>query len=211
MRLPLCATVVAVLLAGCAGGFERNEPEPRVYRLTVPTVPAVAPLAADLHVLRPVVAPGLRTDRIATSWPGQRLDYYAGARWSGELGVLVQGGAVQALASSGALRSVEGEPARFRASHVLALEVRRFEADYAAGNPPVVRVEIAARLGRNTDRQVLASWTALSEAAAAANTLGEVTAAFDQAFAAALTDIALHAHAAIAADLTGQPATPPAR
>lgn len=201
MRLPLFATVAAVLLAGCAGGFERNVPEPRVYRLAAPTVPTAAPLAADLQVLRPVVAPGLRTERIATAWPGQRLDYYAGARWSGELGMLIQGVAVQTLATSGGLRSVEGEPGRFRASHVLALEVRRFEADYAAGSPPLVRVEIAAKLGRNTDRVVLASWTATGEAAAAANTLGEVTAAFDQAFAAALTDIALKTHAGIAADL----------
>jgi cholesterol transport system auxiliary component len=201
MRLPLLATVAAALLAGCASGFERNVPEPRVYRLAAPTLPASAPLAADLQVLRPVVAPGLRTERIATAWPGQRLDYYAGARWSGELGALIQGVAVQALASSGGLRSVEGEPARFRASHVLALEVRRFEADYAAGNPPMVRVEMAARLGRNAERQVLATWTATGEAAAAANTLGEVTAAFDQAFAVALADIALKTHAAIAADL----------
>jgi cholesterol transport system auxiliary component len=201
MRLPLLATVAAALLAGCASGFERNVPEPRVYRLAAPTLPAAAPLAADLQVLRPVVAPGLRTERIATAWPGQRLDYYAGARWSGELGALIQGVAVQALASSGGLRSVEGEPARFRASHVLALEVRRFEADYAAGNPPMVRVEMAARLGRNAERQVLATWTATGEAAAAANTLGEVTAAFDQAFAVALADIALKTHAAIAADL----------
>lgn len=201
MRLPLLATIAAMLLAGCAGGFERNVPEPRVYRLAAPTVPAAAPLAADLQVLRPVVAPGLRTERIATAWPGQRLDYYAGARWSGELGVLIQSLAVQTLASSGDLRSVEGEPGRFRSSHVLVLEVRRFEADYAAGDPPVVRVEIAAKLGRNSDRQVLAAWTAAGEAAAVANTLGEVTAAFDQAFAAVLTDIALQTHAAIAADL----------
>jgi cholesterol transport system auxiliary component len=201
MRLPFYASVAAMLLAGCAGGFERNEPEPRVYRLAAPTLPAAAPLAAELQVLRPVVVPGLRTERIATAWPGQRLDYYAGARWSGELGVLIQGVVVQTLASSSGLRSVEGEPGRFRASHVLALEVRRFEADYAAGSPPVARVEIASKLGRNTDRQVLASWTAVGEAAAAANTLGEVTAAFDRAFAVALTDIALKTHAAIAVDL----------
>ena len=92
---PTILAAMAILLTACAGGLERNAPEPAVYRLTAPAVQGGAPIAADLQVLRPVVAPGLATDRIATAWPGNRIDYYAGARWSDELGTMAQGTLVE--------------------------------------------------------------------------------------------------------------------
>lgn len=208
-------TVIAAgaLLAACASGFERNAPEPRIYRLSAPAMAAGEPLAADLLVLRPVVAPGLRTERIISAWPGNRLDYFAGARWSGELGTVVQGSLMEALRASGRLRTVEGDPARFRASHVLGLEVRRFEADYAvtAGAAPVARVTLTATVGRYGDRRALESWTVATETPAAANTLSAVTAALDDAFGKAVQEVVARSAQAIAADLASQPAARAAR
>jgi len=203
----LTLIAAGALLAACAGGFERNAPEPRIYRLSAPTVEAGEPLSADLLVLRPVVAPGLRTERIISAWPGNRLDYFAGARWSGELGTVIQGSLMEALRASGRLRTVEGDPARFRASHLLGLEVQRFEADYAgaAGPAPVARVLITATIGRYGDRRALQSWTVATEAPAAANTLGAVTTALDQAFGQAVTEVIARSVQAISADLAGQP------
>lgn len=209
----LTVTAAGLLLTACAGGFERNVPEPRIYRLSAPAVEAGEPLPADLLVLRPVVAPGLRTERIISTWPGNRLDYFAGARWSGELGTVVQGSLMEALRASGRLRTVEGDPAQFRASHVLGLEVRRFEADYAAAAaaPPVARVTVTATVGRYGDRRALQSWTVATETPAAANTLGAVTAALDSAFGKAVTDVIARTAAAVAADLAGQPSPAVAR
>lgn len=200
-------------LAACVGGFERNVPEPRVYRLSAPAVEAGEMLPADLLVLRPVVAPGLRTERIISVWPGNRLDYYADARWSGELGAVIQGSLIEALRASGRLRTVEGDPAQFRASHVLGLEVRRFEAVYAGavGLAPQARVMLAVTVGRYGDRRALQSWTVSSETPAAANTLGAVTAALDDAFGKAVMEIMARGTQAIAADLAGQPAATGAR
>lgn len=200
MRLSAFVVVAALLLAGCGSGFERKAAEPRVYRLTPPSLAGGPGLAADLVVLRPVVAQGLRTERIASLWPGNRLDYFAGAVWAGELGAVVQGAAVEALASGGRLRSVEGEPARFGASHALALEVRRFEADYVAGSPPVARVTLVATLGRAAERRALANWTASADVAATSNTLAGVTAALDAAFGQSLAALLAQAQAALAAD-----------
>ena len=144
----LTLIVCGGLLAACAGGFERNVPEPRVYRLSAPALEAGELLPAELLVLRPMVAAGLHTERIISAWPGNRLNYFAGARWSGELGNVIQGSLMDALRASGRLRTVEGDPARFRASHVLGLEVRRFEADYAdaPGPAPVARVSMTATI-----------------------------------------------------------------
>ena len=203
----LTLIVCGGLLAACAGGFERNVPEPRVYRLSAPALEAGELLPAELLVLRPMVAAGLHTERIISAWPGNRLNYFAGARWSGELGNVIQGSLMDALRASGRLRTVEGDPARFRASHVLGLEVRRFEADYAdaPGPAPVARVSMTATIGRYGDRHALQSWTVATEAPAAANTLGAVTAALDQAFGEAAAEIVERSAQAIAADLAGQP------
>jgi cholesterol transport system auxiliary component len=200
-----------LLLAGCAPSFERSVPEERIYRLSAPALEVAVAFPVDLHVLRPAVAPGLRTDRIATLWPGNRLDYLAGARWSGELGAVVQVAAVEALAAAGALRHVEAEPGRFAATHVLALELRRFEADYVAGTPPVARVTMVATLGRQDSRQALGTWTAAAEVPAARNTVSGVTAALDEAFGRALVELLQQAQQALRSDPAGQPQAPAAR
>jgi cholesterol transport system auxiliary component len=209
MRILVLAPLL--LLAGCAPTLERNAPEPRIYRLAPPSLEAGAPLAADLLVLRPVVANGLRGERIASLWPGNRLDYFAGARWSGDLGDVVQTATVEALSAAGALRNVEAEPGRFGATHVLGLELRRFEADYVGGTPPLSRVTIVATVGRQDSRKALATWTASAEVPAAGNTITAVTAALDEAFGRVLAELLQHSQEALAADLAGQPGAPAAR
>lgn len=210
MRMPVLLALV-LLLPACAPKLERNVPEERVYRLTPPALEVSVAAPVNLLVLRPAVAPGLATQRIATLWPGNRLDYYANARWSGELGAVVQGATVEALSAAGALRHVEAEPGRFGASHVLGLELRRFEADYGRGTPPVARVVIAGTLGRHDRREPLASFTASAEAPAAADTLSAATAALDEAFGRALADLLASSQEALLADLAGQPAAPATR
>lgn len=196
----LIVAAAAVLTTACAGGLQSNAPEPRVYRLVAPSLEPGSGLPVDLVVLRPSVHPGLGTERIATLWPGNRLDYFAGARWSSELGPVVQAAAVESLATGGRLRSVQGEPARFGATHVLGLEIRRFEADYTAGAPPLARVVMAATIARQAERRPLGKWTVGAEVPARANTLTEVTAALDRAFGKVMTDLMREAQSALAAD-----------
>lgn len=191
-------------LAACAT-FERNVPEPRVYRLSPPPAPAGTVLDVNLLVLKPVVPPGLRSERIASVWPGNRVDYYAGARWSGELGGVVQGSLVQGIRGSGRVATVEADPGRFRSSHVLGIEIENFEADYGAGTPPVARVVMTATLARYGDRRALASWAASGEVAATENTLTAVSAALDAAYGRAAGELVARALDAMAADVARQP------
>jgi cholesterol transport system auxiliary component len=130
-----------------------------------------------------------------------RLDYIAGARWAESLPALLQSALVESFQDSGRLRSVQGDMGRFRATHSLVIEVRRFEADYAAGGLPVAQVEFAATLGRLSDRQVLASFTAATSESAAENRQSSVVAALNAAFGRAAADMAARALDAIAADL----------
>ena len=204
MRVTVLA-VVLLLTGGCVGDLERNAPEPAVYVLTPPAAATGAALAADLLVLRPVAAPPLRTDRIATRLDANHMDYYAGARWGGELGTVVQSALVESLRAAGRFRTVEAEPGQFRATHVLGVEVSRLEADYSSGAVPVARVTLTATVARYRDRQALASWTATVEEAAAANTLTAVTAALDRAFGSAAAGLVARAADTVSGDLAGQP------
>jgi ABC-type uncharacterized transport system auxiliary subunit len=203
-QIAAVAALVLLVLGGC-GGLERNAPEPRVYVLTAAAIAPGPAAPADLLVLRPVVVPALATGRIATRWPGNRIDYYAGARWSGELAQNVQAAVVEAVRRSGRIRTVQPDPGRFSASHVLGVEVDRLEADYSGGGLPVAKVTLVATVGRFQERQPLGTWAASYEHAAAANTLTDVTAALDAAFRDAVRDVVTPALDAVAADAARKP------
>ena len=202
----LTAIMAATWLAGCGGVLERDAPEPAAYVLTPPR-PEVATaifLPADLAVLTPRVAPELATERVATRWPGNRIDYYAGARWGGDAALVVQSALVGGLRGTGNLRSVEADPGRLRPTHVLAVELTRLEADYSAGGLPVARVEMTASLAGHAERRPLSSWTVRAEQPAAANTLTAVMAALDEAFQRAGVEVVTGTVAAIGSAPDGQ-------
>ena len=200
MRM-LIFTAAAALAAGCFGGLRNETPAPLIYRIDAPALASGAPLAVDLLVVVAEAAPGLDHAGIAGRWPGQRLDYLSGARWADRLPLLLQSALIESLQDSGRLRSVQGDLGRFHATHVLAVKVQVFEADYTAGAVPTARVVLAATLGRQVDRRVLASFSVATSQPAAANRLTEVVAALDAAFGRAATEVATRSFDAVAADL----------
>lgn len=195
-----CIAAVAALAAGCFGGMREQAPPPLIYRVDTPALAVGAALPVDLKVVVSGTAPGLDGTGIAGRWPGQRLDYLAGARWADRLPVLVQSALAEAFQDSGRLRSVQGDLGRFRASHTLVFEVRRFEVDYTAGGAPVAQVSLAVTLGRASDRHVLAAFTASASEPAAENRQSAVVEALGTAFARAASDTAERAFAALSAE-----------
>ena len=170
-----------------------------MYRLDAPKLAEGTALAADLKVVVTSLAPGLDEPGIATRLPGQRVDYLAGARWAEELSVLLESALVESFQDSGRLRSVQGDLGRFRATHTLVIEVRRFEADYSGGGLPVAQVELSATLGRASDRRVLTSFTASAGESVAENRQSSVVAALNTAFNRAVVEVAGKSFDAIAA------------
>jgi cholesterol transport system auxiliary component len=200
--MPIVA-VSAALLAGCFGGLKNEVPAPLTYRIDAPTIEAGASLPADLSIVVERAAPGLDGDGIAGRWPGRRIDYIANARWADELPRVVQDALVEAFQDAGRLRSVQDDVGRFRTTHTLAIEVRRFEADYTAGQVPVAQVALAVTLGRNSDRKVLVSFTSEASQPATENRQATLVAALDAAFARVTAEVADRTFAAIAAEPAG--------
>lgn len=203
MKMPIVVAAAAAFLAGCFGGLKNEMPPPLIYRIDAPAIEAGASLPADLSIFVERAAPGLEGDGIAGRWPGRRIDYIANARWAGELPRLLQVALVEAFQDSGRLRSVQDDVGRFSTTHTLVIEVRRFEADYTAGPVPVAQVALAVTLGRNSDRQVLVTFTAEASQAATENRQTTLVAALDAAFARAATEIAQRTFAALAAGNEG--------
>jgi cholesterol transport system auxiliary component len=179
-------------LAGCTGALlESNAVAPDTYRLVGEALPdrgARQPLA--LAVSRPRAALSLDTDRIAVVQPDSRFDYFAGLRWSEAAPQMLQQQLVRALAADGRFEAVVAAPSRVPTDLLLDVELRRFEAAYAAaGTAPEVRVELQASLVDVRQVRRLGSFSAVGVAVAGNNGRASVVAAFEQATNAAVRSV----------------------
>jgi cholesterol transport system auxiliary component len=196
-----CLAAAWTLCAGCTGSlFESDTPVSINYVLApAKAAGAGAPTQADLAIGRPSVAPGLDTERIAVL-KGRELDYYRAARWGGNTGDVLQSLLVGSLHNQQLFRSVSAEQARVAGNYLLDVEVRDFQAEYAAGGAPTVRVAVIGRLIRVVDRQLVESIPSSAEQPATEDRMSAVAAAFEAASQKISVELAQKTAAAIAAD-----------
>ena len=180
-------------LTGCFSGLSSKLPAQQRYvlqpRLAAPAAPASAP-AGSVVVLRPSAAAGLGGDGIAVLRPGARLDYYSDARWAGDAPSTLQSLVIDSLRNAGSFATVESDSGPFAAQYILGLELEHFEARYSGDGPPSIEVTLVCSLGRRSDRTVIVSFTAHSSVPADADRMQAVIAAFGQATAQALAQVA---------------------
>ena len=204
--------LLCLWLAGCSGLFQSKAKPEQTYYLRAPaarTAPAGAPAAtttaaipASVRVIRPAAGPGLDTSRIMLVQADHRMNFYSGSRWPATTPEVIEALAVQTLRASGAWASVGGSGSPFPSDYLLQVYVQRFEADYSEGaGAPVVHVVLECVVGRREGREVLATFTAAGSAAAAANRLGEVVMAFEQATGVALEALSQQTEQAVRADV----------
>ena len=183
LAMPLLAS------SGCAGSLLESRTEaPVVYRLEgVAAQDRGERLPLALAVTRPGGAAALDTDRIAVDQPGRVFDYYAGIRWSEPAPQMLQQLLVRALAADGRFAAVVAAPSRVPADLLLDVELRRFEAVYAAaGAAPQARVELHVSLVDPRAARRLASFLATGTATASADGRAAVMDAFERATAEAI-------------------------
>jgi ABC-type uncharacterized transport system auxiliary subunit len=201
--LPAASVALALLLGACSG-LHSSRAVPQVYALRYASLVAAgaradlpastaggegAPLPT-LQVLRPLAAPGLDDDHVTLLRDGQKLDYYAGARWAGPLPEVLQQLAIEALRARGSYRAVQGDAAPFVSEQVLQLEILSCTAVYGDGGAPAVQVRLVASFGRRGDRSLLATQLLEAQVPASDNHLGAVAAAYERALNQALAQLA---------------------
>ncbi len=196
-------------VAGCSGLLRSDAPPVQVYSLTAPAAPSAgkpdaadsgptAPADGSVRVAHPLADPGLGTSQIVLLQPDHRMNVFAASAWAADAPALIESLAVQTLRGSGAWRTVEDAEGPFPANYLLQISIRDFDADYSAGTnaPPTVRVTLDCTLGTEEGRDIVASFVAVGSAAAGANRLSEVVAAFQQATDAAMVSLSRQASAA---------------
>jgi len=193
------ACTLSAVLAGCSAGLHSDAPATQVYVLrAAPHQQAPAkPATASLHINRPMAAPGLESDHIVLVQPDHKMSYYIASRWPGDLSSVVESLTVDSLRATGDWTSVQDSGSTFSSDYMLQIVIRRFEADYSAGTVPEVHVVLDCTVGRRTGREVISSFVAEGSATAAANRLGDVVGAFEEAANHALADIASHTAQAV--------------
>jgi ABC-type uncharacterized transport system auxiliary subunit len=203
MRLRLLISAVgvaaAVALAGCSGGLHSDAPATQVYVLRAAPHPQAPtkPALASLHVNRPMTAPGLESDHIVLVQPDHKMSYYIASRWPADLGSVVEAITVDTLRTTGDWTTVQDSGSAFSSDYMLQIVIRRFEADYSVGTVPEVHVVLDCTVGRRAGREVIRNFVAEGSATAAANRLGDVVSAFEEAANHAMADIAARAAQAV--------------
>lgn len=200
----LASILIVLGAAGCSSLLRSNAPPVQVYTLRAGAVPsggaadALPPMAASVRVAHPLAGPGLGGAQIVLLQPDHRMNVYAASAWSADTPALVESLAVQSLRGSDRWSSVEDAESPFPSDYLLQISISRFDADYSAGTDaaPTVRVTLDCTLGSEDGRRILASFVAAGSAAAGANRLSEVVAAFQQATDQALASMSRQAAAA---------------
>jgi len=176
-------------VAGCGSLIGPSNPPPQIYRLSpqMPPEATGAPVTWQLAVARPDTSQTLDTDRIALL-RGSVVDYYADAQWNDTVPRLVQSLLVEAFDRSGRIQAATRDSS-LRADLTLTSELRNFEAQYDNANAaPLIVIDIQAKL-LDHGGQVIVSLDSHQSARATQNNVAGIVDAFDQAMAAALTQI----------------------
>jgi cholesterol transport system auxiliary component len=191
---------LAASLAACSGGLHSDAPATQVYVLRAsvhPQAELTRPIAS-LHVNRPMAAPGLDSDHILLVQSDHRMSYFVASRWPADLPGVVESLAVDTLRTTGVWTTVQDSGSAFSSDYLLQIVIRRFEADYSVSpSAPQVHVVLDCTVGRHTGREVIAGFVAEGSSTAAANRLGDVVSAFEDASNKALAGIAAHTTQAV--------------
>ncbi|MEA3179255.1 MAG: cholesterol transport system auxiliary component [Gammaproteobacteria bacterium] len=197
----LISVLLTGALAACSGGLHSDSPATQVYVLRAAAAHPQATLlrsTVSLHVNRPMAGPGMDSDHILLVQSDHRMSYYVASRWPADLPAVVESLAVDTLRTTADWTTVQDSGSAFSSDYMLQIVIRRFEADYSGGGAaPEVHVVLDCTVGRRTGREVIASFIGEGSATAAANRLGDVVSAFEEAANHALADIATHTAQAV--------------
>jgi cholesterol transport system auxiliary component len=198
----LLAALPLLALAACSGLLQSHAPLEQVYYLRVKGAAADTARPANLasvRIGRPMAGPGLDSSHIMLLESNLRMSYYTASRWPAVLPEVVEELAAESLRSTGSWSDVQTSESSFPSEYLLQIRIRRFDADYPASaatrsvSAPEVHVVFDCTLGRRSGREVMATFTVEGSAAAAANKLSDVVAAFEDAANMALSSLATHA------------------
>lgn len=176
----LTLTVAGTLLSGCA--LLKSPPPVQTYRFGgLPAASSGAPAGAPVQVLlRRIEFPQATEGDKLLGVTGTETAYIKGARWVSDARDLYTASLESAFAAQSSRVRLIGPREMTPATKALALDVRAFEARYAApGAAPTIVVTVRARMLTMPDRDVSAERVFTVEQPATANRVSAIVDAFD--------------------------------
>ena len=172
-------------LCACEGVIELpgEGPPPRLFRLTPKSTfsDTLPDVGWQLVVEVPTASAGLNTTRIAILRDAIEFDFYASANWDNRAPQMVQSLIVESFENSGHIVAVGRESLGLRSDFVLKTELRDFQAEFAAGGPPVVNVELVVRIVQMPQREIIGYQRVDRLLPSTSDHLEDIAAAFDEA------------------------------
>ncbi|MEE7547327.1 ABC transporter, partial [Xanthomonas sp. Kuri4-1] len=185
----LCLSLLA--LAGCSVLTGGGKDPVTIYSPTVRVAPDPAwpQVGWQLSIVKPSAAAVVDSPRINVRPSPGELEVYRGVSWAQPATDLLEDTVVRAFEDSGKIGGVARLSTGIRSDYKLALDLRRFEADYAGQSVPAATIEVNAKLLHSTDQRVVASRTFLVARPATGTETAAVAGAFEQALARFTTDL----------------------
>lgn len=169
-------------LSGCsilAGGDKDKVTiySPAVQIKVEPTWPSVD---WQLVLAKPSAARLVDSPRINVRPTASEMEIYRGATWAQPATDMIEDAVLRGFEDSGKIAGVARSAAGIRADYRLALDVRRFESDYAGQATPTVVIEVNGKLIHVVDQRVVTDRTFRVEQPVGSTDVPAVAAAFER-------------------------------
>jgi cholesterol transport system auxiliary component len=189
-RILLPAAMLA-LLGGCSllGSNERSAVTIYSPVVRIQADPGWPKVDWQLVLVKPSAARVVDSPRINVRPSPSELEVYKGVSWAQPATDMLDDALVRGFEDSGRIQGVARATTGIRADYKLALDVRRFEADYRRQATPTALIEVNAKLIHVVDQRVVADRTFRQEQPVPSTATADVARAFEQGLQATTSEV----------------------
>ena len=189
-RILLPAAMLA-LLGGCSllGSNERSAVTIYSPIVRIQADPGWPKVDWQLVLVKPSAARVVDSPRINVRPSPSELEVYKGVSWAQPATDMLDDALVRGFEDSGRINGVARATTGIRADYKLALDVRRFEADYRGQATPTALIEVNAKLIHVVDQRVVADRTFRQEQPVPSTATADVARAFEQGLQATTSEV----------------------
>lgn len=188
---PLLPIALIAALGGCSllGSNERSAVTIYSPVVRIQADPSWPTVDWQLVLVKPSAARVVDSPRINVRPTPSELEVYKGVSWAQPATDMLDDALVRGFEDSGRINGVARVTTGIRADYKLAMDVRRFEADYRGQATPTALIEVNAKLIHVIDQRVVADRTFRQENAVGSTDVAQVTAALEQGLQTLTTNV----------------------
>ncbi len=188
---PLLPIALIAALGGCSllGSNERSAVTIYSPVVRIQAEPSWPTVDWQLVLVKPSAARVVDSPRINVRPTPSELEVYKGVSWAQPATDMLDDALVRGFEDSGRINGVARVTTGIRADYKLAMDVRRFEADYRGQATPTALIEVNAKLIHVIDQRVVADRTFRQENPVGSTDVAQVTAALEQGLQTLTTNV----------------------